>query len=65
MKDSKEPRILLDKESVCYGCQHYKHWIDSDDPNYWISNQDDIDENGGVCDSRDPCFEGSLNTCRK
>lgn len=64
MMNLEEPRFLLEKESVCYGCPHYVHWVDSDDPNYWVGNQDNIDENGGVCDSREPCFAGSLNSYR-
>lgn len=57
-----EPRFLLDKDSICYGCPHYKHWTDSRDPMYWADKEDDMDEHGGVCDSPKPCFGGSLNT---
>lgn len=61
----KEPRFLLNEESICYGCPCYKHWTDSDNPSYWLDNQDNIDENGGVCDSDKPCIGGSLNTWSK
>lgn len=57
-----EPRFLLDKESICYGCPHYKHWTDSDDPYYWFHHKEDFDENGGVCDANERCFHGKLNT---
>lgn len=57
----KEPRFLLDKDSICYGCQYYKHYTESDDPNYWLNNDGDIDENGGVCDCNIPCIGGGLN----
>ena len=56
-----EPRYMLDKDSICYGCEFYKNWTVSDDPNYWLSHDDDVDENGGVCDAVEPCFAGSLN----
>ncbi len=56
-----EPRFLLDKESICYGCSFYKHYTESNDPNYWIDRMEDVDENGGVCDCDIPCFAGSLN----
>lgn len=59
-----EPRFLMDDDSLCYGCQFYKHWTNTDEPNYWIDKDDDIDKNGGVCDATKPCFEGSLNERR-
>ena len=43
-----EPRFLMDDDSLCYGCQFYKHWTNTDEPNYWIDKDDDIDKNGGV-----------------
>lgn len=56
-----EPRFLLDKDSICYGCPHYKHWTQADDPNYWLDKEDDMDKNGGVCDVPEPCFCGNYN----
>lgn len=56
-----EPRFLLGKESICYGCNYYKHYTESNDPNYWFDRMEDVDENGGVCDCGIPCFAGSLN----
>lgn len=59
-----QPRFLLDKDSICYGCLNYKHWKESDDPNYWIDKDDDMDEYGGVCDTVEPCYAGNRNTYR-
>lgn len=57
---SMEPRFLLDPDSICYGCPNYKHIDDVDDS----FSFDDIDENGGVCDCTEVCYEGSLNGYR-
>ena len=54
-----EPRFLLDKESICYGCSFYKHISDTDAPDEYFP--DDLDENGGICDSVLPCYCGSRN----
>ena len=55
----KEPRFLLDEDSVCYGCSFYKHISDTNAPDeYFI---DELDENGGICDSVLPCYYGSRN----
>lgn len=59
-----EPRFLLDANSICYGCQYYKHWTRTDDPNFWMDKSYDMDENGGVCDVDEPCFEGDKNNYR-
>lgn len=59
---AREPRFLLEKDSVCYGCEQYRHWAKTSDPYYF--EVCDMDENGGVCDTEIPCFEGSLNTYR-
>lgn len=56
-----EPRFLLDEDSICYGCQHYKHYTQSDDPNYWLDHEEDMDKNGGVCDSTLFCINGDAN----
>jgi len=55
-----EPRYKLEKDSICYGCQSYLHWTESNDPEAF--QEDDIDEFGGVCDTSIPCVCGSLNT---
>lgn len=59
-----EPRFLLDKDGICYGCPYYKHWTQTDDPNYWVNREDDMDESGGVCDVSEPCLCGNRNTYR-
>lgn len=51
-----EPRFLLDKESICYGCKYFKAVKDCDFEPY----PDDI-ICGGACDCVNPCFEGSQN----
>lgn len=53
-----EPRFLLDKESICYGCPEYKHISETDNQ----CHGGDVDENGGVCDTEEPCFAGHKNT---
>ena len=62
-KQDAEPRFLLDKESICFGCELYRHWTESDDP--FSFDDSDIDEHGGVCDTTNPCFCGNLNTYRR
>lgn len=62
--EGEEPRFLLDKDSICYGCPEYKRITDCDltDPwNHWGEG----DGNGGVCDTEEPCFAGSRNTYKK
>lgn len=39
-----EPRFLLDKDSICFGCPEYKHVSET---NMQIHLYD-IDENGGI-----------------
>ena len=51
-----EPRFMLDKESICYGCQYFKATEDCDFEPY----PDDV-VCGGACDCANPCFEGSQN----
>lgn len=51
-----EPRFMLDKESICYGCQYFKKVEDCGG----IPAVDDI-ISGGACDCANPCFEGSQN----
>lgn len=53
-----EPRFLLDKADICYGCPEYKH-VRETYPQYHVG---DIDKNGGVCDSIRLCINGKLNT---
>ncbi len=63
MKGSdKEPRFLLDEDSICYGCPEYKRIEEcSEDPwDHW----GEADENGGVCDAKEPCLGGSRNAYR-
>lgn len=51
-----EPRYRLDKDSTCYGCQHYKAvWELEYEP------ESDNVQFGGTCDCIEPCFAGSLN----
>ncbi|NBI63698.1 restriction alleviation protein, Lar family [Clostridiales bacterium] len=62
--EREEPRFLLDKDSICYGCPEYKNIMDCDltDPwNHWGEG----DGNGGVCDTVEPCYAGSRNTYKK
>lgn len=62
--EKEEPRFLLDKNSICYGCPEYKNIMDCDltDPwNHWGEG----DENGGVCDTEVPCYDGDRNTYKK
>lgn len=54
-----EPRFLLDKDSICYGCKYYISVDDVDVP----VPEDDV-SCGGVCDCNEPCFEGNLNEYR-
>lgn len=54
-----EPRFLLDEDSICYGCNFYKYYKEIDCLEGTF--QDNLDENGGTCDSICPCFCGSLN----
>lgn len=54
-----EPRDLLEKDSICYKCQYYKHISDIDDIEY--IHKDNIDENGGMCDCDEMCVCGHLN----
>lgn len=56
-----EPRFLLDKDSICYGCEFYKHISECDE----MMHLGDIDENGGVCDVEELCVAGSCNALRK
>ena len=51
-----EPRFMLDKESICYGCPYFKK------VEYCggIPTIDDI-VCGGACDCANPCFDGSQN----
>lgn len=59
MKEWKqEPRFNLDEDSICYGCNHYKH---RDDCIYDHTN-DDFDGNDGTCDFPSLCCNGSENT---
>lgn len=51
-----EPRFMLDKESICYGCPYFKKVEDCGG----IPAIDDI-VCGGACDCVNPCFEGSQN----
>lgn len=51
-----EPRYMLDKESICYGCPYFKKVEDCGG----IPAVDDI-ICGGACDCANPCFEGSQN----
>jgi len=55
-----EPRYKLDQESMCFGCLLYRHWTETDDPEAFQA--DDMDENGGVCDTTIPCVCGELNS---
>lgn len=55
-----EPRFLLEKDSVCYGCEYYKYFLDVDDA--YLIPVDSIDENGGVCGCHSMCYSGHLNT---
>ena len=57
-----EPRFLLDKDSICFGCTYFKHYTESDDANYWLENEGYIDDNGGVCDIDKPCICGNMNS---
>jgi hypothetical protein len=62
--EREEPRFLLDKDSICYGCPEYKNIMDCDltDPwNHWGEG----DGNGGVCDTVEPCYAGSRNTYKQ
>jgi len=52
-----EPRFLLDEDSICYGCKLYVHIDDADDD----YAEDEIDKNGGVCDTYYPCHNGDMN----
>ena len=56
-----EPRCLLDKDSICYGCEFYKH-ISECDPMVHLG---DIDENGGTCDTEEMCSAGSRNAYKE
>ncbi len=56
-----EPRFLLDKDSVCYGCEFYRHISECDT----VIHPGDIDENGGVCDIEEMCIAGIRNTYKE
>lgn len=59
MKDwKKEPRFKLDEDSICYGCDYYKHRYDVIFDHY----EDDYDENDGCCDCPHLCVNGSENS---
>lgn len=60
LKERLEPRFLLEKVSPCYGCPQYRHWTKTNDPYYF--EECDMDQNGGVCDAEERCFEGNRNT---
>lgn len=52
-----EPRLLLDNDSICYGCRYYRNKQE-------IINdhcEDDYDNNYGCCDVHCLCHEGSMN----
>lgn len=51
-----EPRYLLDKDSICYGCQNFKAVEDCKNEPY-----PDDEQCGGACDCVEPCFAGSQN----
>lgn len=57
-----EPRFLLDEDSICYGCEYYKN-IDDVVDNYVVP-EENIDENGGICNCYCPCIGGSMNGYR-
>ncbi len=56
-----EPRYLLDKDCVCYGCEFYKHVLECD----IFMHLGDVDKNGGVCDTEKLCVAGNRNAYRK
>jgi hypothetical protein len=58
-----ESRFMLEEDSICYGCQYYKHVNDTNAPDEF-NDDDDIDENGGVCDVSELCVGGSMNGYR-
>jgi len=53
----KQPRYLIDKDSICYGCKNYKHIDDV------VTTQDiydeDSDVSGGICNCGCFCESGS------
>lgn len=51
-----EPRYQLDKDSICYGCQHFKAVEDLD---YKVEPDDILC--GGYCDCPGLCFAGNQN----
>ena len=53
-----EPRFLLDRDSICYGCGFYRHISECDTD----VDTEDVDENGGVCDTEEICIAGTRNT---
>lgn len=58
MKDwKKEPRFMLDEDSICYGCDYYKHRNDV----IFDHSEDEFDENDGCCDVPHLCANGSEN----
>lgn len=59
MKDwKKEPRFNLDEDSVCYGCDYYKHRNDV----IFDHSDDEYDEHDGCCDVPHLCVDGSENS---
>lgn len=54
-----EPRFLLEEDSICYGCEWYRHINECYEP-YTIPD-DNIDENGETCDCYCPCFDGNMD----
>lgn len=53
----KEPRFLLDKDSICYGCPNYKEIFDCTTEHC----DDDFDRNMGTCDVNGICCAGDKN----
>mgnify|MGYP003297723321 CR=1 FL=1 len=56
-----EPRFLLDKDSICYGCPYYRNKNEV----IYDHTGDEFDEIGGCCDVDCLCVCGSMNTYRK
>jgi len=51
-----EPRFLLDKDSLCYGCQYYvSEYV------IGVPVPEELLLCGGICDCNEPCDCGSMN----
>lgn len=59
--EPKEPRFLLDKDSICYGCPHYKEIFECTQDH----SDDDFDENMATCDIDTICVCGDKNSYLK